>query len=52
MRIMALPAGIVLLCLALMGCGQSTGNQVIQGTGDEVTPEMIEIEEAELETTQ
>jgi hypothetical protein len=47
-------AGIVvflLLCVPLAcGCAKSGENQVVQGTGDEITPEMIATEESDLET--
>jgi hypothetical protein len=42
---------LFLLCFPLAcGCQTRGENQVIQGTGDEITPEMIAIEEADLET--
>ncbi len=46
---------ILALCLCfscLAGCQNRGDNQVIEGTGNEITPEMIEVEEAELETVE
>ena len=44
------------LCLTLsfpmFGCNNRSEPTVIEGTGDEITPEMRENEEAGLETTQ
>ena len=52
MRKTALSAVLLAFLLPLAGCHRSGANQVIEGTGDEITPEMVEIEETELETTE
>jgi hypothetical protein len=45
-----LSTGFLLLGLCQAGCSGRSENQVIQGSGDEVTSEMITTEEEELET--
>lgn len=51
MRTTPLCLFLLSLSLAMLGgCEKRGENQVIQGTGNEITLEMIEVEEAELET--
>jgi len=53
MQKIARPLFLLSLWLPLAtGCESKRSNRVIEGTGNEITPEMIEVEETELKTTQ